>query len=105
MAALGGMACPWPASREVRGEDCREPRLGGGGGATDAFLSPWNGGGTPNFGFASASSSIGVFGGLGGGGGPGFTTLEAARFRFGRVGAAICANLPASASGGGALNW
>lgn len=102
---LGGMACPWPASRGVRGEDCKGARLGGGGGATDTFLSPWKGGGTPNFGLASASSSIGVFGGLGGGGGPGFRTFEAARLRLGRLGADTCANLPASASGGGALNW
>ena len=98
------MACPWPTSREVRGEDCRGTRLGGGGGAIDDFLSPWKGGGTPNFGLESPSSSMGVFGGLGGGGGPGFVTFETARFLFGRLGAGICANLPASASGGGALN-
>ncbi len=69
------------------------------------FLSPWKGGGTPNFGLASTSSSIGVFGGRGGGAGPGFATFETALFRFGRLGACTCANLPASASGGGALKW
>ena len=48
---------------------------------------------------------MGVFGGLGGGGGPGFATFEAARSRLGTLGVGTCANLPASASGGGALNW
>lgn len=52
-----------------------------------------------------SSSSMGVFGGRGGGGGPGFATLEVARGRLGRLGAGTFANLPASASGGGALNW
>lgn len=56
-------------------------------------------------GLPSSSSSIGVLGGLGGGGGPGFATFDAARFLFGRLGAGTCANLPASAIGGGALNW
>lgn len=85
----------------------RGARLGGGGGgAADDFLSPWNGGGTPNFVlFSLSSSSIGILGGRGGGGGPGFATLEDARGRLGRLGAGILANLPASASGGGALNW
>lgn len=44
-------------------------------------------------------------GGRGGGGGPGFATFEVARGRLGRLGAGTFANLPASAIGGGALNW
>ncbi len=56
-------------------------------------------------GLTSSSSSIGVFGGLGGGGGPEFVTFDVARIRVGRLGAGTCANLPASVSGGGALNW
>lgn len=84
---------------------CRGARLGGGGGgAPDGFLSPEKGGGTPNLGL-SVSSSIGVLGGRGGGGGPGFATFEVARGRLGRLGAGTFANLPASAIGGGALNW
>lgn len=104
-AAAGGIACLGPYSRKVR---CgvRGARLGGGGGAAEDFLSPWKGGGTPNLGLSSfSSSSIGVFGGRGGGGGPGFAIFEVARGRLGRLGAGTFANLPASASGGGALNW
>jgi hypothetical protein len=56
-------------------------------------------------GLTSASSSIGVFGGLGGGGGPGFFRFEFARCLAGRAGVLECANLPASAIGGGALNF
>jgi hypothetical protein len=52
----------------------------------------------------SSASSIGVLGGLGGGGGPGFARLDDARLRAGRLGGDSCAYLPASASGGGALN-
>ena len=52
-----------------------------------------------------ASSSRGVFGGRGGGGGPGVAELVA-RLLEGKegVGRSWFANLPASASGGGALN-
>jgi hypothetical protein len=46
------------------------------------------------------SSSSGVFGGRGGGGGPGVAELVA-RLREGKLG--VLANLPASARGGGAL--
>lgn len=49
-----------------------------------------------------SSSGTGVFGGRGGGGGPGFAALDEARARFGGAGAWF-ANLPASAIGGGAL--
>ena len=51
------------------------------------------------------SSSIGVLGGRGGGGGPGFTLLETALCLDGGGGAFVPANLPASAIGGGALNF
>lgn len=49
------------------------PRLGGGTGA-ELFRSPKKGGGTPHLvvSLAAVSSSTGVFGGRGGGGGPGF---------------------------------
>ena len=104
-AALGGTACVLEDSRDARGEGWRGDRLGGGGGGTAASRSLGNGGGTPNLGFASDSSSIGVFGGLGGGGGPGLVTLDDARCLAGSTGAAECANFPASAIGGGALNF
>ena len=65
----------------------------------------WKGGGTPNLGLPVSSSSIGFFGGLGGGGGPGFATLDVALCRVGSFGALLLANFPASARGGGALNW
>lgn len=62
------------------------------------------GGGTPNLPPAGLSSSgTGVFGGRGGGGGPGLAAFEEARARLGGAGGKF-ANLPASASGGGALN-
>ena len=48
---------------------------------------------------------MGVFGGRGGGGGPEFATFEVARGRFGRLGAGTLASFPASAIGGGTLNW
>jgi len=71
--------------------------LAGGGGACA------KGGGTGNL--EGASSSIGVLGGLGGGGGPGFARLfEAARALEGRLGGAWWASFPASAIGGGTLN-
>lgn len=76
-------------------------RLGGAGGA-DTFLSPANGGGTPNR-DVGWLSSIGVFGGRGGGGGPALT-LEVALGRLRSAGPSGTANLPASAKGGGALN-
>lgn len=80
------------------------PRLGGGGGAED-FRSPMNGGGTLNI--PCGSSSIGVLGGRGGGGGPGFATEpEDARARLGvyTAGPSLTAYLPASSMGGGARN-
>jgi len=52
----------------------------------------------------SASSSIGVFGGLGGGGGPAFAAVEGATNLDGGTGAFELAYLPASTIGGGALN-
>lgn len=52
----------------------------------------------------SAPSSIGVFGGLGGGGGPTFAAAEGALGVEGGAGALELAYLPASAIGGGALN-
>lgn len=58
-----------------------------------------------NFGAASMLSSIGVFGGLGGGGGPGLTIFELDRGLPGSGGAAVLAYFPASAKGGGALNF
>lgn len=61
-----------------------------------------NGGGTPNLpptGWSSAGT--GVLGGRGGGGGP-EAAPDCARARFGG-GGGWCANLPASAMGGGAL--
>ena len=83
------------------------PRLGGGGGggAAEGVLSPWKGGGTPNLGRGPSSSSKGVLGGRGGGVGPGLRTLEVALCLVGRLGLGALANLPASAIGGGALNW
>lgn len=47
---------------------------------------------------------MGVFGGLGGGGGPGLLALDVARCLEGSTGGLILANFPASAMGGGALN-
>lgn len=79
-------------------------RLGGGGGIADEVLSLLKGGGTANFGLVSEGSSIGVLGGRGGGGGPGFPAADAARGLEGGAGPLKLANLPASASGGGALN-
>ena len=82
------------------------PRLGGGGGADD-FRSPVNGGGTlkPE---GVVSSSIGVFEGRGGGGGPGLATLaveDALALPDGCMSTpGFTANLPASANGGGARN-
>lgn len=58
-----------------------------------------------NFGIASDSSSIGAFGGLGGGGGPGLVRFELARGLPGWGGTTVCAYFPASANGGGALNF
>lgn len=71
---------------------------------------PSKGGGTLNLpdggGGDPTPSSMGVFGGLGGGGGPGVAELVA-RLLEGKAGVGrACswlANLPASASGGGAL--
>jgi hypothetical protein len=79
------------------------PRLGGGGGAPDGILLPAKGGGTPNLPPTGLSSSgTGVFGGRGGGGGPGFAAFDEARALFGGAGGRL-ANFPASAIGGGAL--
>jgi hypothetical protein len=76
---------------------------GGGGGAPEGTRLPAKGGGTPNFVPAGFSSSFaGVFGGRGGGGGPGFAAFDEARALFGGAGGRF-ANLPASAIGGGAL--
>lgn len=44
----------------MRGEVGSGARVGGGGGAEVWWRSPWKGGGTPNLGFVSSSSSIGV---------------------------------------------
>lgn len=52
----------------------------------------------------SASSSIGLLGGLGGGVGPAFAAVEGATGLNGGAGAFELAYLPASAIGGGALN-
>lgn len=77
--------------------------LGGAGGA-ETLRSPVNGGGTPNrLCDWLELSSIGVFGGRGGGGGPG-VTFDVARGRRGTAGPAGSAYLPASAIGGGARN-
>jgi len=96
-AALGG---------GIRGdEDWAGVRLGGGGGTVYGVRSAWKGGGTPNLGFISLSSSIGVLGGLGGGSGPELAKFEVAPGRVGRLGAGTWANLPAPGSGGGILNW
>ncbi len=79
------------------------PRLGGGGGGAEDLRSPTNGGGTLNI--PCGSSSMGVFGGRGGGGGPGFAKEpEEARARPEgcRAGPSFTAYLPASAMGGGA---
>lgn len=68
-------------------------------------LWPMNGGGTPNLDPVSPGSyesSTGVFGGLGGGGGPGLDTDVAAARPGGLL--LACANLPASGKGGGAAN-
>jgi hypothetical protein len=77
----------------------------GGGGGPEGILLPENAGGTACLlgVVAGESSSRGVFGGLGGGGGPGVLWLVA-RFLPGNEGAESLANLPASAIGGGALN-
>ena len=102
---VGGTACWLDVSRDACDDGCRGVRLGGGGGAAETDRSPWKGGGTLNFGLVSGSSSMGVFGGLGGGGGPGLARFEVARCLAGRTGAAVLANFPASAIGGGALNF
>jgi hypothetical protein len=69
---------------------------------------PSKGGGTPNLpaegGGEPISSSNGVFGGRGGGGGPGTGPGAAELVARLLVGTGVAANLPASASGGGALN-
>ena len=105
-APCGGMACAVELSLVVRGGGGGTgPRLDGGGGAADETRSPVKGGGTPNLCVGWSSSSMGVLGGLGGGGGPGLATLDEARCLAGGAGAAVCANLPASAIGGGALNF
>lgn len=52
----------------------------------------------------SGSSSMGVFGGLGGGVGPRLVAFELARGLAGRTGAVVWAYFPASAIAGGALN-
>jgi hypothetical protein len=63
---------------------------------------PSNGGGTACFPVETGeSSSRGIF--LGGGGGAALLWLVAL-FLPGKAGASSCANLPASAIGGGALN-
>ena len=82
-----------------------EPLLGGGGGADD-LRSPWKAGGTRKP-VDGSSSWIGVLGGLGGGGGPGFAKLlgfDTVLARPVGPGPWDTANLPASASGGGARN-
>jgi hypothetical protein len=66
--------------------------------------SPINGGGTRKAVLGSGSSSIRVFGGRGGGGGPEIAAPDEALTRPGRSGPPEPANLPASASGGGARN-
>jgi hypothetical protein len=66
--------------------------------------SPVKGGGTRKIEPMAWSSSMAVFGGLGGGGGPGFAAPDEALARPGRFGPPAPANLPASASGGGARN-
>ena len=72
----------------------------------EATRFPVNGGGTPNLGAGSEDSSIGCFGGRGGGGGPGFArAFDAVRTLDGGAGAFVWANLPASAMGGGARNF
>ena len=74
-------------------------------GSGAVLLWPMNGGGTPNFepdSPGSYSSSTGVFGGLGGGGGPGLE-LDVDAARPGGL-LLVCANLPASGKGGGAAN-
>lgn len=47
---------------------------------------------------------MGVFGGLGGGGGPRLLAFDVARCLAGSTGAPVLANFPASVIGGGALN-
>ena len=86
------------------GPDAASPRLGGGGGIADGIRSPGNGGCTPNLDLVSTASFIGVFGGRGGGGGPGFAVFDSARGRERLAALSVLANLPASTRGGGALN-
>ena len=90
-------------SLDIRGGGGKGVLCGGGGGTEDIW-EPWKAGGTPNLGFWSGSASIGVFGGLGGGGGPAGAAFEAARCVDAGTVALEFANLPASAIGGGALN-
>lgn len=66
--------------------------------------SPVKGGGTRNGVLTGCSSSMGAFGGRGGGAGHAFVAPDNARTRPGRGGPPELANLPASASGGGARN-
>jgi hypothetical protein len=99
----GGGAAPISESR-LEGGGGTGPLLGGGGGGAEDFRSPAKGGGTRKAGPVTSSSSIGVFGGRGGGGGPGFIAPDEALARPGRGGPSEPANLPASASGGGARN-
>lgn len=70
----------------------------------EIYLSPRNGGGILNLDLDSGSSSMGVFGGLGGGIGPRLVAFECARGFAGMTGAVVWAYFPASAIGGGALN-
>ncbi len=100
----GGGGAPPKALSLEGGADGTGPRLGGGGGITDGIRSLWKGGGTPNLGFDSTVSSMGVLGGRGGGGGPGFAVFEAARGRGMIVGPLALENFPASGRGGGARN-
>ena len=101
---LGGTAWESDVSRvALGGGGGAGPRLGVGGGIGE-LRSPWNGGGTPNFGLVSISSSMGVFGGLGGGGGPGLVKFDTALCLAGGAGVFELAYFPAPSIGGGALN-
>lgn len=110
-AAAGGIACEYEFDTFLAGVGRDWPPRGGGAGTgpragvDGGTLAPAKGGGTPNFEPESPGSysSLGVFGGLGGGPGPGFDTEFEAGLRL--IGSfTLCANLPASASGGGAAN-
>lgn len=93
-----------------------ELRPGGGGGGAPLRLGGagarcclWNdgeGAGSTNFGDGAPCSSKGVFGGRGGGAGLEFAALDDSRGLDGSDGGLrSCANLPASANGGGARNF